>query len=72
MQIDVAKAGLRATLLIKSTGQYLVNLDPLIICFLREAECLGRMGLELPPEAIEFQFMREKLRKSYDALSVRI
>jgi len=48
-----------------------VNLDPMIICFLREAECLGRMGLELPPEAIELQFMRGKIRKNYDALKVR-
>jgi len=69
-QVDAAKLGLRATLLVKNNGKYLVNLDPLILCFLREAECLGRMGLELPPEAIELQFMRSKIRANYDSLTV--
>ena len=70
LQVDAAKVGLRATLLVKNNGKYLVNLDPLILCFLREAECLGRMGLELPPEAIELQFMRSKIRFNYDSLTV--
>ena len=70
-KVDAAKFGLRATLLVKNNGKYLVNLDPLILCFLREAECLGRMGLELPPEAIELQFMRSKIRANYDSLVVR-
>ena len=69
-QVDAAKVGLRATLLVRNNGKYLVNLDPLILCFLREAECLGRMGLELPPEAIELQFMRSKIRANYDSLTV--
>jgi len=64
--------GLKATLLIRNEKQYLINLDPMIMCFLREAECLGRMGLDLPPEAIGFQFMRGKLRKNFDALNVSI
>lgn len=70
LQVDAAKVGLRATLLVRNNGKYLVNLDPLILCFMREAECLGRMGLELPPEAIELQFMRGKIRTNYDALTV--
>lgn len=70
LQVDAAKVGLRATLLVKNNEKYLVNLDPLIMCFLREAECLGRMGLELPPEAIELQFMRSKIRANYDSLTV--
>ena len=70
LQVDAAKVGLRATLLVKNNGKYLVNLDPLILCFLREAECLGRMGLDLPPEAIELQFMRSKIRSNYDSLTV--
>ena len=70
LQVDAAKVGLRATLLVRNNGKYLVNLDPLILCFLREAECLGRMGLELPPEAIELQFMRSKIRTNFDLLTV--
>ncbi|KAI9141404.1 dynein heavy chain and region D6 of dynein motor-domain-containing protein [Paraphysoderma sedebokerense] len=48
--VDQAKAGLQATLLVTDENRQLyVNFDPQIIQLIREAKCMQRLNLEVPP-----------------------
>uniref|UniRef100_A0A8C4SPC6 Dynein axonemal heavy chain 5 n=1 Tax=Erpetoichthys calabaricus TaxID=27687 RepID=A0A8C4SPC6_ERPCA len=71
-QVEVAKTGLQASLLVKSseTGQLFVNFDPQILIVIREAECMLRMGLEIPPFALSLQQKQETFKKNYNKLQV--
>ncbi|MBN3290180.1 DYH5 protein, partial [Polypterus senegalus] len=71
-QVEVAKTGLQASLLVKSseTGQLFVNFDPQILIVIREAECMLRMGLEIPPFALSLQQKQETFKKNYNKLQM--
>jgi dynein heavy chain len=82
--IDAAKAGLQATLIIRhpADDRLYVNFDEEILCLIREAKCLDRMGIEIPDSAKivlvqeeKFKGYRDELQfvlKTYEALSNRI
>ncbi|KAK7114140.1 hypothetical protein V1264_000252 [Littorina saxatilis] len=49
-QVEVCKAGLQATLLVRhsESKELFVNFDSQILTMIRETECMARMGLEIP------------------------
>uniref|UniRef100_A0A3B3QAQ7 Dynein axonemal heavy chain 5 n=1 Tax=Paramormyrops kingsleyae TaxID=1676925 RepID=A0A3B3QAQ7_9TELE len=69
-QIEVAKTGLQASLLVRSpeTGQLFVNFDPQILTQIRETDCMTKMGLEIPPFAAVIQQKQQILKQNYNQL----
>ncbi len=69
--IDQAKAGLQATLIIRhpDDGKLYVNFDQEIMQLIREAKCLGSMGLDIPESAKIVLFQEEKFKRYYDNLN---
>ncbi|CAF3729197.1 unnamed protein product [Adineta steineri] len=62
-----------ASLIITSTSEtnpdYFVNFDPNILELIRETQCLSRLGLEIPKEAILLAQREEILKKHYQDLT---
>ncbi|XP_069469880.1 dynein axonemal heavy chain 5 [Ambystoma mexicanum] len=73
-QIEAAKSGLQASLLVKSpeTGQLFVNFDPMILTLIRETECMIQMGLEIPPFAYSLQQKQELYKKNANKLQLML
>nr|XP_033785734.1 dynein heavy chain 5, axonemal isoform X1 [Geotrypetes seraphini] len=73
-QIDTAKSGLQASLLVKvdETGELLVNLDPMILTLIRETECMAHMDLEIPHFAVSLQQKQDLFKKNYDKLQMML
>lgn len=68
MQVDQAKAGLLATLLVTnptpedSRKSLFVNFDPDILTLIREAKCLSRLGADIPIQAKIVLLQEEKFK----------
>ncbi|XP_078395203.1 dynein axonemal heavy chain 5 [Cetorhinus maximus] len=73
-QIEIAKSGLQASLLVKApeTGELFVNFDPQILTLIRETECMAKMGLEIPPFAKVFQQKQDIFKKNYNKLQMTL
>ncbi|XP_032892362.1 dynein heavy chain 5, axonemal-like [Amblyraja radiata] len=71
-QIETIQFGLQATLLVKhpDTGQMIVNFDPDLTVLIREAECMVRMGLEIPDNAKALLQRRDMLKRMYNKLQL--
>ncbi|KAL4616938.1 dynein heavy chain 5, axonemal [Arapaima gigas] len=71
-QIEVAKAGLQATLLVRSpeTGELFVNFDPQILTQIRETDLMTRMDLEIPRFAVVLLQQQHTLKKNYNKLQL--
>lgn len=72
-QVKNARVGLQASLLVRSaeTGELFVNFDPEILTQIREANCMTKMNLEIPPFAALLQQTQDTLKKNYDKLKVQ-
>uniref|UniRef100_A0A8C2XN80 Dynein axonemal heavy chain 5 n=1 Tax=Cyclopterus lumpus TaxID=8103 RepID=A0A8C2XN80_CYCLU len=73
-KMEDARVGLQASLLVRSpeTGELFVNLDPEILTQIREANCMTRMNLEIPPFAAVLRQKQDTLKKNYNKLQVDI
>ncbi|XP_052714224.1 dynein axonemal heavy chain 5-like isoform X2 [Crassostrea angulata] len=71
-QIEAARSGLQASLLIKhpETAELFVNFDPQILTMVRETECMARLGLEIPPLAITMRAKQTEYKDNYSALQM--
>ncbi|KAG8442619.1 hypothetical protein GDO86_011415 [Hymenochirus boettgeri] len=69
-QMEVAKSGLHASLLVKApeTLELFVNLDPMILTLIRETECMEKLGLEIPPFAAALRQKQELYKRNFDKL----
>ena len=68
--IEAAKAGLRATLVIRhpSQGTLHVNFDAQVLQLIREAKCLQRISIEIPEGARTVQSQELRFKGYYDEL----
>lgn len=53
------------------TGEIFVNFDPEILTLIREAKCMARMGLEIPPLAIAIQDKQDAYKQNFNKLQVK-
>ncbi|XP_054476940.1 dynein axonemal heavy chain 5 isoform X2 [Anoplopoma fimbria] len=73
-KMEDARVGLQASLLVRSpeTGGLFVNFDPEILTQIREANCMTRMKLEIPPFAALLQQKQDTLKKNYNKLQLML
>ncbi|XP_056016925.1 dynein axonemal heavy chain 5-like isoform X3 [Ostrea edulis] len=71
-QIEAARSGLQASLLIKhpETAELFVNFDPQILTMVRETECMARLGQEIPPLAVTMRAKQTEYKENYNALQM--
>jgi len=68
VEVDKAKAGLLATLIIRhpNNNKLYVNFDSEIMTLIREAKCLSRIGIEIP-ESAKIVLLQEEKFKIYNS-----
>ncbi|XP_044063801.1 dynein axonemal heavy chain 5 isoform X1 [Siniperca chuatsi] len=73
-KMEDTRVGLQASLLVRSpeTGELFVNFDPEILTQIREANCMTRMSLEIPPFAALLQQKQDSLKKNYNKLQLML
>ncbi|XP_056299693.1 dynein axonemal heavy chain 5 isoform X1 [Pseudoliparis swirei] len=73
-KMEDARVGLQASLLVRSpeTGELFVNLDPEILTQIREANCMTRMNLEIPPFAAVLRQKQDTLKKNNNKLQLML
>ncbi|XP_077576575.1 dynein axonemal heavy chain 5 isoform X2 [Stigmatopora nigra] len=69
-KVEDARSGLKSSLLIRSTetGELFVNFDPEIMTQIREANCMSRNNLEVPPFAAQLQRQQDTFKKNINNL----
>ncbi|KAM6935222.1 dynein axonemal heavy chain 5 isoform 3-T3 [Lycodopsis pacificus] len=73
-KMEDARLGLQASLLVRSpeTGELFVNFDPEILTQIREANCMTKMNLEIPPFAALLLQKQDTLKKNYNKLQLML
>ncbi|ESO89757.1 hypothetical protein LOTGIDRAFT_192667 [Lottia gigantea] len=77
-QVEAIKSGLQASLLVQvvhpeSTSKELfLNFDPQILSMIRETDCMGRLGLDIPPMAIKMRAKQAEYKDHYNALQMML
>ncbi|KAH0618009.1 hypothetical protein JD844_016916 [Phrynosoma platyrhinos] len=73
-QVQLSKAGLQASLLVKApeTGEVFVNFDPEILTLIKETRCMARLGLEIPPFAIALQQKSDSYKQNLNKLQMML
>ncbi|XP_029359358.1 dynein heavy chain 5, axonemal isoform X2 [Echeneis naucrates] len=73
-KVEHARFGLQASLLVRSpeTGELFVNFDAEINTQIREANCMTRMSLEIPPFAALLQQKQDTLKKNYNMIQLML
>ncbi|XP_075937500.1 dynein axonemal heavy chain 5 isoform X1 [Anarhichas minor] len=73
-KMEDARVGLQASLLVRSpeTGGLFVNFDPEILTQIREANCMTKMNLEIPPFAALLRQKQDTLKKNYNKLQLML
>ncbi len=71
-QVELVLSGVHASLIVKhpETNEYFVNFDPEIMTLIREAECMKRLNLPIPPEAENLVVRQEAFKDNHDKLKV--
>ena len=71
-QVEAVKAGLQASLLVRhpETKELFVNFDNQILTMIRETECMGRLGLEIPSIAKIMRARQTEYKTLYNGLNV--
>jgi len=71
--VEIIKSGLQSSLLVRhpETKELFANFDPQILTLIREAECIARLGLEVPKSAVEMRAKQTMLKENYNAMLVR-
>ncbi|KAJ1446978.1 dynein heavy chain and region D6 of dynein motor-domain-containing protein [Pelagophyceae sp. CCMP2097] len=69
--VDAAKAGLRATLVVRhpASKKLFVNFDAQVFQLMREAKCLARLGVAVPEAARAVLAQEEQFKAHHDALA---
>ena len=65
----------KVTLLVRhpdNKDKLLVNFDPAILEVFREVQYLSSIGLKVPPNAQNFNFNKNFLKETYQAVEVKI
>lgn len=70
LQVEKAKAGLQATLIIRhpDNNRLYVNFDAEILTLIREAKCLSRIGIDIPESAKIILLQEEKFKHYHSEL----
>ena len=70
LQVEKAKAGLQATLIIRhpDNNRLYVNFDSEILTLIREAKCLSRIGIDIPESAKIILLQEEKFKHYHSEL----